>query len=184
MGVVVPVHNVLAALLVMNALFSIFYYYTNGAVRQYLPEPRGYFSQSLKQFDFYMRGVFKGEPHPIQKTPEHRMNPLQQTTYLVILNVLLPLQIFTGILMWGAQRWPDLTNQLGGLTWLAPFHTMTAWLFGAFVVLHVYLITTGHTPWENLKAMVIGWEEIEIEPVAGETSDASATERKQEEGID
>ena len=175
LGLVVPVHNVLAALLVMNALFSIFYYYTNGAVRQYLPEPHGYFQQAMRQFDYYMRGVFRGEPHPIQKTPEHRMNPLQQTTYLVILNILLPLQIFTGILMWGAQRWPDLTNRLGGLTWLAPFHTMTAWLFAAFIVLHVYLITTGHTPWENLKAMIIGWETIEVEPVADKSTGASHT---------
>ena len=33
----------------------------------------------------------RGEPHPFEKQPGKRLNPLQQVTYLAILNVLLPL---------------------------------------------------------------------------------------------
>jgi len=90
------------------------------------------------------------------------MNPLQQVTYLVILNVLLPLQMITGVLIWGAQTWPDVAAKLGGLSVLAPFHTLIAWSFAAFIVMHVYLTTTERTPLTGIKSMVTGWSELEV----------------------
>ena len=83
-------------------------------------------------------------------------------TYFGILNVLLPLQTITGILMWGVQRWPQIAGQLGGLPFLAPFHTLVAWSFVAFIIAHVYLTTTGHTPMAGIKSMVVGWDEVEV----------------------
>jgi thiosulfate reductase cytochrome b subunit len=76
--------------------------------------------------------------------------------------VLLPLQILTGALMWGAQRWPDVVNFFGGLPWLGPFHTLIAWSFTAFIILHVYLTTTGPTPLAGMQAMMMGWEDVEV----------------------
>ena len=96
------------------------------------------------------------------EVPERKLNPLQQVTYFGILNVLLPLQILTGILMWGAQRWPEIAARLGGLLFLAPFHTLVAWLFAAFLLMHLYLTTTGHTPTAHLKAMIDGWDEVPV----------------------
>jgi Ni/Fe-hydrogenase b-type cytochrome subunit len=171
LGLVVPLHNVMAFILVANAAFSAFYHFASGEIRQYLPEPHGYFTQAFTQLDYYARGMFRGEPHPFQKTPDHKLNPMQQATYLVILNVLLPLQILTGIVMWGAQSWPGVAAALGGLAWLAPFHTLIAWLFASFVVLHIYLTTTGHTPLSNIRAMTVGWDEVE----AGEAESAKPT---------
>ncbi|MGD8732339.1 MAG: cytochrome b/b6 domain-containing protein, partial [Anaerolineales bacterium] len=93
-----------------------------------------------------------------------KLNPLQQITYFSILNVLLPLQVITGALMWGAQQWPQIADALGGLPFLAPFHSLIAWLFAAFIVLHVYLTTTGNKPLTAIKAMMDGWDEIEKHP--------------------
>jgi thiosulfate reductase cytochrome b subunit len=104
------------------------------------------------------------ERHPFEKVPEKKLNPLQQVTYLMILNILLPLQVLTGVVMWGAQHWPDLAAGPGRLTVLAPVHTLLAWLFAAFLLLHIYLTTTGRTPTANVKAMIAGWEEVEGGP--------------------
>lgn len=161
--VVVLVHNALALLLVVNAALSLFYHLVSGEIRQFLPRPYGFFDQMFAQAKYYLWGIFRGAPHPFAKTPDRKLNPMQQLTYFAILNVLLPLQIITGALMWGAQQFPTLTAQLGGLGFLAPFHTLIAWTFAAFIVLHVYIITTGHTPTANLKAMMLGWEEVETE---------------------
>ena len=57
--------------------------------------------------------------------------------------MLLPLQIITGALMWGVQQWPQAAAWSGGLPFLAPFHSLVAWLFASFIVAHVYLTTTG-----------------------------------------
>jgi thiosulfate reductase cytochrome b subunit len=159
---VVLVHNILAALLVINAGLSLFYHLVSGEIQQFLPRPLGFFDQAIVQARFYLRGIFKGDKHPFEKTPAKKLNPLQQVTYFAILNILLPLQIITGALMWGAQRWPNITNWLGGLPFLAPFHTLVAWLFAAFVVMHVYLTTTGHSPLASIQAMMLGWDEVEV----------------------
>jgi len=56
----------------------------------------------------------------------------------------------------------DVAQALGGLPLLAPFHSLVAWLFGAFIVMHVYLTTTGPTPLGAIRAMMDGWDEVEV----------------------
>jgi thiosulfate reductase cytochrome b subunit/cytochrome c553 len=158
----VLIHNILSVILAVNAFLALFYNLASGEIKQFIPRPRGFFDRTFSQAIFYLKGIFKGEDHPFKKTPEKKLNPLQQITYFGLLNVLLPLQGITGMMMWGVQRWPDLANQLGGLPVLAPVHTIIAWLFASFMVLHVYLTTTGHTAFSSLEAMINGWEDIEI----------------------
>lgn len=158
----VQIHNILAVILLINASLSLFYHLTNGEIKQFIPRPYGFFDDALMQVTFYLRGIFKNEPHPFEKTAQQKLNPLQQITYFGLLNVLLPAQIITGALIWGAQRWPDVAQGLGGLPLLAPVHSLVAWLLAAFVVLHVYLTTTGHAPLASIQAMMLGWEEVEV----------------------
>jgi thiosulfate reductase cytochrome b subunit len=157
----VTIHNISAAILLVNAALSLFYHLASGEIKQFIPRPYGFFDQAIVQAKYYMKGIFQGGFHPFEKTPEKKMNPLQQATYFAILNVLLPLQILTGALMWGVQRWPEIAGTFGGLPFLAPFHSLVAWTFASFIVGHVYLTTTGYEPLSGMKAMVTGWEEVE-----------------------
>jgi thiosulfate reductase cytochrome b subunit len=157
----VRVHNIVSAIVVANAVFAAFYHLASGEIRQYLPEPAGFFGQGISQAKFYLSGIFLGHPHPFEKRPDRKLNPLQQITYLSILNILLPIQIVTGLLIWGAQRWEIVDSTFGGLTLLAPMHALGAWMFAAFLLLHVYLTTTGPTPTANIGAMLHGWERSE-----------------------
>jgi thiosulfate reductase cytochrome b subunit len=162
-GGVVLVHNILAGILVVNAALALFFHLASGEIKQYIPRPAGFFSQAIEQAVYYTRGIFKGATHPFEKTQERKLNPLQQVTYLGLLNVLLPLQIITGIVIWGAQRWPQLAQALGGLPFLGPVHTIIAWLLASFIVMHVYLTTTaGETPVSGIRSMVMGWEDVEV----------------------
>jgi thiosulfate reductase cytochrome b subunit len=170
---VVLVHNILAAILLINAFLSFFYHLASGEIKQYIPRPYGFIDDAIAQAFYYLRGIFKGEPHPFEKTPRHKLNPLQQITYFAILNLLLPMQIITGALMWGVQRWPELAASLGGLPFLAPLHTLISWTFAAFIVMHVYLTTTGHAPLAGIKSMMMGWDELEVhQPPAQEETPA------------
>lgn len=155
----VTLHNISAGLLVLNAVLSLFYHLTTGQIRQFIPRPYGFFDDAIVQAKYYAQGIFKRAPHPFEKTPERKLNPLQQATYFGILNVLLPLQILGGTLMWGAQNWPAVAAALGGLPVLSAAHALVAWLFAGFVIAHVYLTTTGGPgPLDSIQAMVTGWE--------------------------
>jgi thiosulfate reductase cytochrome b subunit len=157
----VEAHNALGLVVVVNALFSAFYHLASGQIRQFLPRPRGFLGQAGELARYYLSGVFRGEAHPFERRPGHKLNPLQQLTYLVILNLLLPLQVVTGAAIWGAQRWPEGTAAVGGLGLLGPVHTVGAWLFAAFALAHVYLTTMGPTPFAHVRAMILGWDEAE-----------------------
>ena len=157
----VNVHNVLGFILLTNAVLSLFYHLASGEARQYLPEPKGFIGNTMAQMMYYSQGIFAGRPHPMEKTKANKLNPLQQVTYLAILNILLPAQIITGILIWGLQRWPHIAAELGGLPMLALVHTLVAWTFATFIVMHIYLTTTGHTPTAGIKSMIGGWDDVE-----------------------
>lgn len=172
-AVALSIHIAMGVVLLINAAFALLYQLLTRRIRAYLPEPRDFASQALAQATYYLRGIFRGDPHPLERTPERRLNPLQQVTYLAILNVLLPLQLLTGLLLWGMQTWPALGAWAGGLPVLAPIHTLAAWLFGAFLLMHIYLTTTGSTPLANIKAMITGYEDVEPH-ASPETEDPAA----------
>ena len=172
---VVTVHNVIAVILVVNALLSVFYHIATERVQEYIPRPYGFFDDAIVQAKYYISGIFKHEPHPFEKRPDSRMNPIQKATYFGILNVLLPLQILTGALMWGVQAFPGVASWFGGLPFLAPFHSLVAWTFATFIVGHVYMTTTGATPLEATRAMITGYEEVEVH------EDVEQVESKKEE---
>jgi thiosulfate reductase cytochrome b subunit len=178
---IVTVHNVLAVILLLNAALSLFWHLTTGKIHQYIPRPRGFIDDGIVQARYYISGIFKNEPHPFEKKPEQKLNPLQQVTYFGLLNVLLPLLGLTGILMWSVQIWPQITNWFGGLPVLAPIHSLLAWLFAAFIIGHVYLTTTGATPLESMRGMVTGWEEIEVHQNGNQPGEETAPDSPESE---
>lgn len=154
----VSLHNILAGILVVNAVLSLFYHLVTGEIRQFFRFNRLFFKEAVLQFFYYIYGIFKGAPHPVQKTSERKLNPLQQLTYIGLLNVLLPFQVLSGMLMWGAERWPAITGKWADLAYLAPLHNLGSWLFLCFLVVHIYLTTTGDTVFSNIKAMITGYD--------------------------
>ncbi len=147
-------HNALAWSLITLIIFAIFWHFTTGEWKQYIPTTK-YLSDMIK---FYTSGIFKGEPHPVKKTELSKLNPLQRLTYLVLKLVLIPIQVASGLvyIFWG----DIFTGKLGTV---AALHTIGAFALIAFVIVHVYMTTTGHTVFSNIKAMITGWEEIEEE---------------------
>ena len=108
---------------------------------------------------YYLLGIFRGEPHPVPKTPQAKHNPLQRITYLAVVSFLVPFQIITGFVYYYYNSWPGL-----GIEWslssIALLHTAGAFAYVIFFIVHVYMTTTGETPFAHIKAMITGWEEI------------------------
>ncbi|MGD9253860.1 MAG: cytochrome b/b6 domain-containing protein, partial [Holophagae bacterium] len=157
----VRLHNALGFFLLFNAFLGLFYYVTSGAIRHYISEPREFGMIAMRQVGYYVSGIFKGAPHPVERSARARLNPLQQVTYVAILNVLLPWQILTGFAIWGIEYYPHLGEWFGGLPVLMPLHALGSWLFASFILMHVYLTTTsGRRPISGIEAMVTGWEEM------------------------
>jgi thiosulfate reductase cytochrome b subunit len=151
-------HSWIGFALILNAFLGIFYHLTAEKYQHFLPRMDDFTGAAVRQARFYLYGIFKGEKHPLETDPRRKLNSLQKITYLALLNVLLPYQIVTGVLIWGADRWPQLFDRVGGLGVLGPAHTLGSYLFLAFLIGHIYLATIGPTPWTHLRSITVGQE--------------------------
>ena len=58
-------------------------------------------------------------------------------------------------------------------------HTAGAWAFVLFLIVHIYMTTTGHHPFSNIKAMITGYEADERpEPQAAKTPQPEANQQE------
>jgi len=155
-------HRTASWLLIGLIIFAIFWHITTGEWRQYVPTTK----QLKAQIMYYLSGMFKGEPHPTEKTHLTKLNPLQRMTYFGFKVVLVPITIISGILymLYKTIDQNDLiVIEDYPLASIAFWHMLGAILLMIFLVVHVYMTTTGTTPTSNIKAMMTGYEEIEEE---------------------
>jgi len=151
----VEIHEVAVWLLIVLWILAIFWHFTTGQWRHYIPT----MENVDRMVRYYAYGIFVGAPHPYKVTAERKHNPLQRITYLGVKLLINPLLWLSGLayLFWGALQ-PWLPLRLG-LEQVATLHTVGAFLMLAFLIAHVYLATAGATPTAHIRAMITGWEE-------------------------
>jgi thiosulfate reductase cytochrome b subunit len=154
----VRLHSIAAYALIVLIAFAVFWHVTTGEWRQYVPTRR----LLRAQCEYYVLGIFRDAPHPTSKTRLSKLNPLQKLTYAGLKLLVVPIMMASGIL-YLLYRYPSGRGMTGlhivDLGTVAAMHTAGAFLLVAFIVAHVYLITTGRTVTSNLKAMITGCED-------------------------
>ena len=153
----VSYHTFAAWTLVSLWVFAVFWHFTTGEWKQYIPT----MEKVDAMFKYYVTGIFTNAPHPFRQTTLTKHNPLQRLAYLFVFVVVNPVIWFSG---WAYLFYNELSVVgLGGLplSWIAFFHVVGAFMMLIFFIAHVYLATAGHTPTAHIKAMVTGWEETD-----------------------
>jgi thiosulfate reductase cytochrome b subunit len=152
----VKVHNFVGLSWLIAFAFFVFWIFTTGEWRQYVPTTK----KMISVIRYYAYGIFRGEPHPVPKRKEAKHNPLQRLTYLSLAAFLLPFQMATGFLYWGYNSWPAWHLGYLSLKVVAVLHILGGFAILMFLVIHVYMTTTGHTIFAHIKAMITGWEDV------------------------
>jgi thiosulfate reductase cytochrome b subunit len=81
--------------------------------------------------------------------------------YQIIMMVLVPVQFFTGILLWDIARFSTMVELFGGLRVVDTVHMLIFIFFSGFIIVHIYLASLGHTPTAHFESMITGYEEVE-----------------------
>ncbi len=151
-------HNLAGMTLLLLTAFAIFWHLTTGQWRHYQP-----CTDNLKKIaGYYCVGIMRGEPHPFRKSRERKLNPLQALSYFFLKVFILPLQLLSGLLYYFYNDWLNwgFAMRLDGV---AMVHTALAFVLLIFLLVHIYLTTTGGTLVSYTMAMITGWEEIDEE---------------------
>jgi len=157
----VDIHNWFGFILLGNYGIWLLYYLLTGKIKIYLPPANlgKFIKKAISQAKYYGYGIFIGEENPHNSTPENKFNPLQQTAYLQIMALLIPLQILTGLLLWDMDLFSRWINLAGGVKIVDTVHVFLFLFFSSFMIVHIYLATLGHTATAHIKAMITGYEE-------------------------
>jgi len=155
---VVRWHNIASWAFLVLIIFAIFWHFATGEWKQYIPT-----TKLIKaQINYYITGIFKGAPHPTHKTIYNKFNPLQRIIYLGLKLLVIPVQVITGFI-YMFYIYPDNPVVFNGLSLIAIIHTIGAFSLLAFVIAHVYLTTTGDGIFSSIKAMITGWEVVDVD---------------------
>jgi len=155
----VKIHNWLGVVVIVDYILWFVYYFATGKIRIYFPNLRTFIPASIRQAKFYGFGIFKGEPNPHHMTAENKFNAMQQSAYLGLMFILLPVQMITGLFLWQVKGFDHYINMLGGLRVVDTIHVLVFYGFVSFMFVHAYLATLGHTPLDHFKAMFTGYED-------------------------
>ncbi|HSA14171.1 MAG TPA: cytochrome b/b6 domain-containing protein [Spirochaetota bacterium] len=151
----VVLHMYAGFMLIILIAFAIFWHFTTGEWRQYIPKT----DKLRDQVRFYLVGIFKNESHPVEKTAEVKLNPLQRLTYLGYKILIIPVMVTTGLVYYYVAHGGI---HLQSVKWIAILHTLGAFGLLSFTVIHVYMTTTGPRLTSHIKAMFTGYDEVEV----------------------
>ena len=157
-------HNLVGFVLIANFFLWLLFYLFSDRIKAYHPElsPRKHFLGSFRQIYYYGYGIFKGDPNPFHVSIYRKFNPLQSMIYQVIMMLLLPIQFYTGILLWDVKRFSAQVDFFGGVRVIDTVHVLIFITLVFYVIVHAYLGTLGHTRTTHYKAMLTGYEDVEV----------------------
>ena len=157
-GLAVMLHTGAALLLMTLWVFTIFWWFTTGEWKQFFPKNENLWTI----MKYYAWGILQGASKPYHKRLHSKQNPLQAITYVALTFVIGATLWSTGIAyllynLWEANAWSGSV-----LTTVVFLHTAAAWGMALFVVIHVYMATTGKPWYHYIQSMVTGRDDVDL----------------------
>jgi len=155
----VVVHRATGFVMVASFLFWLAYTLVSRRARKQYVARFSDLTGLVKQGQYYAFGVFRGWKNPFSATPEAKFNPLQKISYISIQFIFTPIIVVTGICFGNILFFSEAIKSIGGIRILDAIHVVVAYVFVAYLFVHVYMATVGRTPLAHTKAMFTGYEE-------------------------
>lgn len=153
----ITLHNTAGILLTVGWIGFIIGNLVSSNGRHYHVQLRGFLKRLISQSIYYGYGIFRNAPHPFHPSKEAKLNTLQQVTYIGVMYLLMPLLILSGWAFLFSVYLPETLLGIGSVWIVAMSHLTVAYLLVLFLLVHIYIITTGETVLTNMRAMLTGW---------------------------
>ncbi len=159
----IRLHDIAGITVSISFCLWVFYYLVvaRNIVKTYVPNIEDIKAGLFQQAFFYFFTYFLGKKNPHTATPDNKFNSIQKVTYFMTMFLLLPLVILSGLLLMNVAPLRGWIIMIGGIKFLVDAHYLIACSFFAFLCVHIYMATLGHTPFAHFRQMWTGWEKIE-----------------------
>ena len=159
-NVAVKLHNIAGIIVTFSYLCFFIGNLVSSNGKFYLVKLKGFLNRLLKQATYYSWGMFHGMNHPFPLSEKRKFNPLQQAIYVVVMYLVVPVVIITGIALLFPEIIIENVYGLSGVFVTAILHSAMGFFISMFLVIHLYVASIGKSPLENFKSMISGWHHI------------------------
>ena len=155
----VRLHEFCGIILTVSYMVFIAGNLISGNSKYYRIRKKDLFPGIGRQLKYFVRGMFRNEKKPYPVTMEDKFNPLAKITYFTIMYLLLPLLILSGIFMLVPDMTLIKTLGRGIYLFIDTIHVILAFTIFIFLIIHIYMCTTGTTPGSLFRAIISGYQE-------------------------
>jgi len=142
----VKMHALLGKFYVVLWVLFIVMGIVSGYIKNYITKLNGIVERVCNQAYYYILGIMKGDSHPYSVTMSNKFNPIQQISYIGVMFALVPLILCSGLVAQHAKS----ACMLKGHIYMGVVGLI-------FVLVHLYMCTTGDKPLHLFKSMVDGY---------------------------
>jgi thiosulfate reductase cytochrome b subunit len=153
----VTYHNIAGIILTINFVFFVLANRISGNRKYYRIKYKGFPKRLMKQFRYYVYGVFVHESKPYPISQKRKFNPLQKLSYVMVMFVMMPVIIITGFGLLFPETNIENVFGISGIYLTALLHIFTGFVLSVFMIVHIYFCTFGKTPGSDFKSMFTGW---------------------------
>jgi len=156
----VKLHNIAGVVVSIGYLlfFAGNLFTVNG--KFYRIKPKGLWKRLVRQSRYYLCGMFKKEEPPFPLSEKRKFNPLQKYSYILVMYLLMPLVVVTGLALLFPELIIEEVYHLSGIFLTAVFHSALGFLISIFLIVHLYVASIGKNPLKNYRSIVTGWHDI------------------------
>lgn len=126
----------------------------------YIVKPKNFIKRPLKQAYYYIWGMFHGMKAPYPLSEKRKFNPLQKYFYLIVMYLVVPAVIISGIALLFPEIIIENVYTYSGVFVTAIFHSALGFFISIFLFIHLYVASIGKSPIENFKSIINGWHHV------------------------
>lgn len=157
---IITLHNYSGVIITLNyGLYLIGNLFTSNK-KFYIVKPKNFLKRPMKQAYYYAWGMFHGMKAPYPLSEKRKFNPLQKYTYIIVMYIIVPLVIISGIGLMFPELIINKMYNVSGVLVTAVTHSAMGFFISIFLIVHLYIASIGKSPLENFKSIVTGWHHV------------------------
>jgi thiosulfate reductase cytochrome b subunit len=156
----VSIHNISGIILAINYVIFLPSNLATKNRRYYIDGLKNIGPRMMRMIKYYLTEQPKKLPSPFPVTKENKFNPLQAMTYSVVMVFFLPVVITTGLALLFPETIAKEVFGYSGIFLTALLHSAIGFLISIFLIIHIYVCTTGKKITDNFKGIITGYHHI------------------------
>jgi thiosulfate reductase cytochrome b subunit len=156
----VNLHNIAGIIVTGNYFLFFIGNIVTSNNKYYRLKLKGLFRRLQLQIGYYTYGLFHNEQPPFPLSPKRKFNPMQKVSYLIVMYLLVPGLIITGLALLFPETIIEKVYSVSGISMTAILHASLGFLVSVFLIVHLYVASIGKHPLDNFKSIINGYHDI------------------------